>query len=696
MGSQPQTSHAPATYVNFSTLLSGYNGYYVFQPGIGYTVNGSGNSTYPHPDSNYAYGWIQESGGVAYRLPAGPWNFSTELAVYNSASLPSGKEGFGVALFLYNTTNSSFVNAFVINRSVNFFQYSGNHNFWLNLSAEENGISVASDEKMFAEYFVYMDNVSFTGTLSISFEVGGPEGGSYNVTYPYHGWIAGSVYPHWAKVTIDGKAVSTTAGSFNVSVYPSFYTADINSTYFINRTFDGQVLPGETWQLDVNLTREYVVYFNESGLPTGTSWSVDMNGSGANSTGSSIHFILPNGTYSFSIGGIRGYSVSNASGNITVRGGNETVMELFTAIRYGVTFQAEGLPPGSMWNISLSGTVYVVSGSTFTLQLTAGRYTYRISAPPGYRASNSSGTLYVNYSSVKMNITFAKLYYMVVFHETGLPAGDAWTLDVNGSSYTLNASYFTVYLPYGYSNYSVLAPHGFRPALYDSTVFISGNTTVELSFIEASGIAPSIFGVNAYLFLLLAALIAAETITVYLYFDARRKREGKRTFEDASDGAAVLKIPGGEELVAGCTYAFFEGKAEKAMETFERAVRSGYQGLCFTREHPEKLRQKYRIEGSELVWLTTVSTEGAVRPRDLEKISLLCSEFLKGPGRIVLIDGIEYLIANNNFITVLKLIQSIRDETAVKKSILAISLNPDALKEGEVSLITKEMDGVVR
>ena len=84
-----------------------------------------------------------------------------------------------------------------------------------------------------------------------------------------------------------------------------------------------------------------------------------------------------------------------------------------------------------------------------------------------------------------------------------------------------------------------------------------------------------------------------------------------------------------------------------------------------------------------------------MRPKDLEKLSLSLEEFLSEQGGIVLLDGIEYLITNNNFITVLKLIQSLRDQVAINRSIMLLSVNPSTMDDHQINLLRREVDAVI-
>ncbi|MGC9137644.1 MAG: S53 family peptidase, partial [Thermoplasmata archaeon] len=75
----------------------------------------------------------------------------------------------------------------------------------------------------------------------------------------------------------------------------------------------------------------YTVTFTESGLPSGTSWSVTLAGSTKSSTTNTITFSEPNGSYSFSVGTVTGYTASPSSGTINVNGANVNQAITFTA-----------------------------------------------------------------------------------------------------------------------------------------------------------------------------------------------------------------------------------------------------------------------------------------------------------------------------------------------------------------------------
>jgi hypothetical protein len=143
-------------------------------------------------------------------------------------------------------------------------------------------------------------------------------------------------------------------------------------------------------------------------------------------------------------------------------------------------------------------------------------------------------------------------------------------------------------------------------------------------------------------------------------------------------------------------YLVEEEKPDLSYRLLVKALAEGLDGLCVTRVYPEILEQRYELEKCTILWLSTAGKDESIRPRDLERLSLLLEQFLSKDNGIVLIDGIEYLITNNDFVTVLRLIQSIRDLVAMNQAIMIISLNPSTLGYQELNLLEREMDSVFR
>lgn len=74
------------------------------------------------------------------------------------------------------------------------------------------------------------------------------------------------------------------------------------------------------------LVTEYKVFFNETGLPTGTQWSVNVSGALHTSTNSSIAIFLPTGSYSYVAANPLEFYSPDPSGNFNVSSGNTNIL----------------------------------------------------------------------------------------------------------------------------------------------------------------------------------------------------------------------------------------------------------------------------------------------------------------------------------------------------------------------------------
>ncbi|MGC8580705.1 MAG: DUF7619 domain-containing protein, partial [bacterium] len=153
-------------------------------------------------------------------------------------------------------------------------------------------------------------------------------------------------------------------GTYSYSIgTASGYTASPSSGYIkVNGTNVNQEIT-----FTQNGTKLYTITFTESGLPSGTSWSVTLNGATESSTTNTITFTEPNGTYSYSIGTVSGYTASPSSGYIKVNGTNVNQEITFNQIKlYTITFTESGLPTGTSWSVTLNGAMELSTTNTIT------------------------------------------------------------------------------------------------------------------------------------------------------------------------------------------------------------------------------------------------------------------------------------------------------------------------------------------
>ena len=272
----------------------------------------------------------------------------------------------------------------------------------------------------------------------------GPAPGQYSVTFSEAGLAKGTTW----SITLAGSTRSSSGsmvqftkgnGSYAFSVGSvSGYTASPSSgTVMVNGASVTQSVA-----FSPSVVATYAVTFTESGLPTGTSWTVSLGASpGSGSAPGSIAFSEPNGTYSFTIGSVAGYTANPSSGSVTVNGAAVTQAIAFSpssAATYAVTFTETGLPSGTEWSVTVSGsTASALAPAAVSLSEPNGSYSYTVGSVAGYTASPSSGSVTVNGADVSQAITFTPIpptTYTVTFMETGLSSGTEWSVTVSGST----------------------------------------------------------------------------------------------------------------------------------------------------------------------------------------------------------------------------------------------------------------------
>ncbi len=273
---------------------------------------------------------------------------------------------------------------------------------------------------------------SYTGSQSnVSITMNGPIqevatfARTYIVTFTESGLKSGTFW----GVSISSNI--TTNAYYNMSTrdYVTFYLP--NGTYsFKVRNVTGYVASPQRGSLTVSgseisvvvtytyIPVEYSVTFTETGLANGITWSVTLNSKTEYSSNSTIVFNEPNGTYSFAVQAIPGYRSSPAYGTITVSGSSLSEYVDWSIALYPITVTVAGLPSGTSWSATLTGTTFTGQSinitessvnSSIVFSEPNGTYTYVIHLPSGYTSSASSGTLRVSGSPVSSSISVSKL-----------------------------------------------------------------------------------------------------------------------------------------------------------------------------------------------------------------------------------------------------------------------------------------------
>lgn len=234
----------------------------------------------------------------------------------------------------------------------------------------------------------------------------------------------------------------------------------------------------------------YAVNFRESGLPANSIWNVTLNGTSQTSFLNTITFNEPNGTYPFSVlsplpnGPGSRYVGSPLLGSVTVKGAAVTVPVAFGE-QFTLTVKASAAGAG---NVTPADGWYDVNS---TVNLTA-------TAALGYRFMGWNGTGAGSYTgpenpvplqiegAVVETAEFAPVY-AVTFHETGLPAGANWTVEVMGTAMISGGPDLSFTLLNGTYPYSVRTIPGYAPVRSAGGFDVAGvPVDINVAFIQVT------------------------------------------------------------------------------------------------------------------------------------------------------------------------------------------------------------------
>jgi DNA-binding beta-propeller fold protein YncE len=258
---------------------------------------------------------------------------------------------------------------------------------------------------------------------------------------------------------------------YSISAGPGYFTSNatgrltvLSTGPFVNRTF----------------VLAYPVVFHEFGLPTGTNWSVSIGSETNYSTAALIVLNQPNGTHTYVLGPVPGYSTA-PTGLVTVDGASRSVRVNFTVAVYAVVFAEHGLPAGTPWGILFDGSPGSSTTKSMSFEIANGSFTYSVDRVAGFTPVNRSGTVVVAGVALLVNVSFLPTY-PVTFHESGLAAGTNWSVTIGPDTNASTSASLVLDEPNGTFDYSVARIAGYTGS-WLGTVRVSGaRASVGLAF----------------------------------------------------------------------------------------------------------------------------------------------------------------------------------------------------------------------
>ncbi len=436
---------APIYWIQNKIILKGSDstGWYLNYSGlVEYLQSGGGNNL----EWNY-------SCSPASRITV-PYSFKMQSRLMNTSSL------LDQAVIV--TANGNSINmpvpgaAYIIGAS--------NYSYFYNGNEYTNGI---------------LDNSTVPGTLSPQFSATGDSGGSIAVfRQPTHASLFSYLSP-----TGSGKYIQAQTSSFGIGADQS---SDISVNLSWQRSpshWNLSVSSGSSMQGVLSYLSGYSMKFNESGLPNGSLWYVNLSPAESISTDShSMAFQPMNGSYTFSVStSDKKFRPVNSTGTFVISGSgsNETVE--FTKVLFNITIGESGLPAGTKWFVNITGMNGSFSADqNQSFELQNGTYSFRTYSQgriysPAYRRNFT-----VDGRAMNLVINFSRVLYGVIFKETGLPSGTSWSVSFEGMEKTTGGQTAEFNASNGSYTFNVSNSGPYYPPEYSGTLKVRGKQAVQI------------------------------------------------------------------------------------------------------------------------------------------------------------------------------------------------------------------------
>jgi thermopsin len=227
---------------------------------------------------------------------------------------------------------------------------------------------------------------SGSGTLGVLYNASSV--GFLNATFPVGNGTA----------TVQGTAHPFQGAGANLTLAPGTYVVSLQN--YSNATHLAAIVGGQIDHVDFSGAGRTT--FEESGLPAGTTWGLNVSGRLAPGNGTSLSLSLPNGTYGIEYIPVPGY-FWNASTPSTIHVPlADTLVVRFQPFTYAVSISETGLPPGTPWWVSsvasgsgVSSVYRADSGSPVVLPAPNGSTNYTPGAAYEFEAVPTTGAIVI-------------------------------------------------------------------------------------------------------------------------------------------------------------------------------------------------------------------------------------------------------------------------------------------------------------
>jgi uncharacterized protein YlzI (FlbEa/FlbD family) len=174
----------------------------------------------------------------------------------------------------------------------------------------------------------------------------------------------------------------------------------------------------------------------------------------------------------------------------------------------------------------------------------------------------------------------------------------------------------------------------------------------------------------------------------------------KKVRLDKAGAEKGLGITRKYNLAAGKSYVVEESPPDISFDAFVNIISTSSEdnpvkvvGLAISRQHPDLIKQKYGLETTPIYWLATRAGQDVISPTNLGILTHTMVQFIEAnPSCVLLLDGLEYLVSNNDFNKVLRVIDQVNDHISQSTAVLILPVDPRAFDTKELALLERNLE----
>ncbi|NJE08914.1 DUF835 domain-containing protein [Thermococcus sp. M39] len=119
-------------------------------------------------------------------------------------------------------------------------------------------------------------------------------------------------------------------------------------------------------------------------------------------------------------------------------------------------------------------------------------------------------------------------------------------------------------------------------------------------------------------------------------------------------------------------------------------------GLIVSRKPAAIIKKKFGLKETPILWLSKIEGNNTIYPTRLNYLMHVLIDFMKKENipKVILLDGIEYLILENGFDAVFKFLTKLKDYAIINNAVILVPIIKDVHDEREVALITREFSNI--